>query len=177
MTNIFAENSHSNFSWSGLGDIKAGRPNMGDQVPVEVYRILEYSMFDVLVHKLGLEQAQAIFRESGRKAGLEFAKNALNLQTDLDSFLAQLAEKMLVLKMGVVRVEKLDRHEGTFVITIEEDLDCSGLPVTGEVVCNYDEGFLSGIAEAYNQKAYLVREVDCWATGNRACRFEGKPVQ
>jgi predicted hydrocarbon binding protein len=177
MANIFADSSHSNFSWSKLGDIKVGRPNLGDQVPVAVYRILEYSMFDVLVHKLGLEQAQELFREAGHKAGLEFARHALNLQADVDSFLAELAEKMLLLKMGVVRVEKLNRDQETFVITVEEDLDCSGLPVSGEVVCNYDEGFLAGIAEAYNQKTFLVREIDCWASGDRVCRFEGKPVK
>jgi predicted hydrocarbon binding protein len=72
---------------------------------------------------------------------------------------------------------KTGPHQETFVITVEEDLDCSGLPVSGEVVCNYDEGFLAGIAEAYNQKTFLVREVDCWASGDRVCRFEGKPVK
>jgi predicted hydrocarbon binding protein len=177
VANIFEENSHSNFAWSKLGDIKAGRPNMGDQVPVLVYRVLEYSMFDVLAHKFGLEQAQEVFRAAGHKAGTEFAHHVLDLQADLETFVAQLAEKLLALKMGVVRVEKLDREDGSFVITVGEDLDCSGLPVTGEVVCNYDEGFLAGVAEAYNNKAFQVREIDCWASGDRVCRFAGKPVQ
>ena len=177
MANVFGENSHSNFSWPMLGDIKLGRPNLGDQVPVAVYRMLEYSMFDVLVHKLGLKEAQEIFRDAGFKSGLEFANNVLDLQADVDSFVAQLAEKMMAMKMGVARIEKLDRKDGSFVITVEEDLDCSGLPVTGEVVCNYDEGFLAGIAESYNRKHYQVREVDCWASGDRVCRFEGKPIE
>ena len=99
------------------------------------------------------------------------------MQADVDSFVAQLAEKMMAMKMGVARIEKLDRKDGSFVITVEEDLDCSGLPVTGEVVCNYDEGFFAGIAEAYNKIDYRVREIDCWASGDRVCRFAGEPVK
>lgn len=177
MDNIFKSSSHTNFDWSKLGDIKAGRPNLGPDVPVVVYRTFEYAMFDVLAHKFGLETTQVLFRDAGHKAGTEFAENVLNLQADVDSFLAELAEKLLAMKIGIVRVEKLNREDGSFVVTVGEDLDCSGLPVTGEVVCNYDEGFLAGIAESYNRKRYQVREVDCWASGDRVCRFEGKPIE
>ena len=63
------------------------------------------------------------------------------------------------MKMELARIEKLDRKDGSFVITVEEDLDCSGLPVTGEVVCNYDEGWgFAGIAETYNKIDYRVRD-------------------
>ena len=51
------------------------------------------------------------------------------------------------------------------------------LPVTNETVCNYDEGFIAGILEAYTGKKYDVREVDCWASGDRVCRFSGVVVQ
>ena len=58
-----------------------------------------------------------------------------------------------------------------------EDLDCSGIPVTNETVCIYDEGFFSGILGAYTGKQYDVREIDCWANGNRICRFRGVVIQ
>jgi len=63
------------------------------------------------------------------------------------------------------------------VLTVEEDLDCSGLPVTGDQVCNYDEGFLSCVLKEYMGKDYLVKEVDCWASGVRVCRFEANVDQ
>jgi predicted hydrocarbon binding protein len=71
-------------------------------------------------------------------------------------------------------MEKLDNETGEIVLTVGEDLDCSGLPVTGETVCSYDEGFLAGVLEAYTGTAYNVREVDCWASGARVCRFKGR---
>jgi predicted hydrocarbon binding protein len=59
----------------------------------------------------------------------------------------------------------------------DEDLDCSGLPITNETICNYDEGFIAGILNAYTGKTYEVRELDCWANGDRVCRFHGTVVQ
>jgi hypothetical protein len=60
---------------------------------------------------------------------------------------------------------------------VSEDLDCSGLPVTDETVCDYDEGFLMGILKEYSGKDYSVKEIDCWSSGDRVCRFEIKPVE
>lgn len=45
------------------------------------------------------------------------------------------------------------------------------LPVLGETVCNYDEGFIAGVLSTYSGKMYTAVEVDCWATGDRVCRF------
>jgi predicted hydrocarbon binding protein len=59
------------------------------------------------------------------------------------------------------------------VLTVGQDLDCSGLPMTNETVCFYDEGFIAGILETYTGKKYDVREIDCWANGDRVCRFQG----
>jgi uncharacterized protein len=40
----------------------------------------------------------------------------------------------------------------------------------------YDEGFISGILKAYSGRDFRVREVDCWATGDRVCRFDVKAL-
>ncbi|HBR02735.1 MAG TPA: 4-vinyl reductase, partial [Ruminiclostridium sp.] len=58
-----------------------------------------------------------------------------------------------------------------FILTVSEDLDCSGLPATGETVCNYDEGLIMGILEAYTSRQFTVKEVNCWSTGDWTCRF------
>ena len=56
-------------------------------------------------------------------------------------------------------------------MTVDEDLDCSGLPDTDEQICVYDEGFIQGILEAFTGKFFDVEEVDCWCAGSRTCRF------
>ena len=70
-------------------------------------------------------------------------------------------------------MEAFDSKTGNLVLTVGQDLDCSGLPITNETVCFYDEGFISGILETYTGRKYDVREVDCWANGDRVCRFNG----
>lgn len=175
MKNIFLdeEDSHYKFSWHKLGDIDYGRPNLGGVVPVAVYRLLEYSLNNVLHDEFGAEKADELFRKAGYLAATEFAHNCLPLEAELDKFLLALQDKLLKLKIGILRVESADLQKGEFTITVHEDLDCSGLPPTHEVVCNYDEGFIEGILEAYFKKKFVVREVDCWSKGDRVCRFKG----
>lgn len=172
MQNPFMEQGqHHFFSWNKLGNIKEGRGDLGEEVPVLVYRLMEYCMNHVLAAEYGTEQANNLFRKAGYLAGSEFAKNVLDLSLDLDAFVAHLQGVLKTEKIGILRVEQLDEQDGTIVLTVAQDLDCSGLPPTNEVVYNYDEGFLSGILEAYTTKRYVVREIDCWASGDRVCRF------
>jgi len=61
-----------------------------------------------------------------------------------------------------------------FTLTVAEDLDCSGLPVFQETICTYDEGFISGLLSEYTGREFDVKEVDCWCSGDRVCRFDVK---
>jgi uncharacterized protein len=159
------------FCWSDLGDIEAGRPNLGSMTPVAVYRMMQYSIRAVLMADLGVGVGRETLVKAGKLAGLEFCKNVLNRDLSFDDFLSDLGEKLKALKVGVIRVEKSDPESLTFVLTVSEDLDCSGLPISDETVCDYDEGFLAGIMTAYTGVEFEAREVDCWASGARVCRF------
>jgi predicted hydrocarbon binding protein len=84
---------------------------------------------------------------------------------------AELHRVLPDLGVGILRVEKSDVENGQFVITASEDLDCSGLPQTGDSICTYDEGFIAALLESYTGLPFIVKEVDCWCTGARTCRF------
>lgn len=150
---------------------EGSRGNLGEELPVIVYRLLEYSLKDELIKRFGKETQIDIFRQAGRKAGEYFAKKLLDMNLPLDQFVSQLQAKMQEMKIGVLRIEDVDEESGRIILTVAEDADCSGLPVLGETVCNYDEGFISGILSLYSGKPYTAVEVDCWATGDRVCRF------
>ncbi|MDD3219999.1 MAG: 4-vinyl reductase [Lachnospiraceae bacterium] len=177
MANIFEENSHRNFTWEKLGDIRKGRQNLGEEVPVILYRLMEYTINDVLSKEMGAEKANDIFRKAGYLAGTEFTRNVMDTTLGLDEFVASLQQTLIDLKMGILRIEQYDENTGEFTLTVGEDLDCSGLPLSNEVVCNYDEGLLQGVMETYTGKDYQVREIDCWATGDRVCRFRGNVLE
>jgi uncharacterized protein len=165
------ERSGYRFEWKDLGNIEQGRPNLGTTTAVAVYRLMEYTLRDVLITKYGVQAANEIIVEAGKLAGSEFCKNMLNTSLDLDNFIADLQQKLKDLNIGILRIESADLENMQFVLTVSEDLDCSGLPLLGETVCDYDEGFIAGILNTYTNKEFDVKEIDCWASGERTCRF------
>jgi len=174
--NVFKDDARKAFKWDSLGDIKNGRGDLGEEMPVVVYRLMQFTLLDALSSEMGLEKANHYFRNAGFLAGTEFAKNVLDLGLDFDAFISHIQEALRTLKIGILRMEFFNPEDGEIILTVAEDLDCSGLPITNESVCVYDEGFISGILETYTGKKYNVRETDCWATGDRVCRFKGTPV-
>ena len=173
MENVFEKKrDHGTFSWTDLSNIKKGRGSLGEDMPVLVYRLMQYTMVDVLTRELGREKANHFLKEAGYLAGMEFTRNVLDLKVDFDTFVANLQKTLMDLKIGILRMESVSEDAKEITLTVAEDLDCSGLPITGESVCDYDEGFISGILTVYTGKSYQVREIDCWATGDRVCRFQ-----
>jgi predicted hydrocarbon binding protein len=166
-----------NFKWEDLGDISEGRPNQGGESSVVAYRLMQYTFRDVFSKEIGKQKTVKQFIKAGALAGREFCRNILDTSLPFGEFIAGLQEKLLALKIGILRIEEADEENLQFVLTVSEDLDCSGLPIFGETVCDYDEGFIAGVLEEYTGKKFRVKEVDCWATGDRTCRFKVAPIE
>ncbi len=164
------------FSWGLIGDIEIGRPNLGNSTRVEVYRLMQFTLRDTIEQKLGTIESDKIFYNSGKIAGKEFYKNMVEPTNDLDDFLNQIKQLLIVLGIGILRVENIDMENGNLTFTISEDLDCSGLPELKYEICTYDEGFISGLLESFSGIKFKVKEVDCWCTGERTCRFNANIV-
>ena len=160
-----------NFSWDQLGDIEEGRPSLGQLTSVTVYRLMQYTMRAVLEKIYGDEQTRELLRQAGRLAGQEFCKNELDITLPFNKFVARLHDKLVELSVGILKLEKSDIENMSFMATVSEDLDCSGLPIKGVTVCDYDEGFIEGIFNVYTNREFTVKEIDCWTTGERTCRF------
>ena len=172
--NIFMKKrKHSDFDWKIMEGIEEGRGDLGTEMPVLLYRLMQYTLLEDLTKHYGLDQANEHFRAAGFRAGYEYAKNVLNLDVEFNVFVSNLQESLRELKVGILRMEAFEPDTGRIVLTVGQDLDCSGLPITNENVCVYDEGFIAGILEAYTGKKYEVKEIDCWASGDRTCRFSG----
>ena len=164
------------FSWDLLGDIELGRPNLGNTTRLEVYRLMQFCFRDVLEQRFGVQAADDLFYEAGKLAGAEFAAHLLSKPEELGDFVAELQRVLREMGIGILRVEKADPERGEFVVTVSEDLDCSGLPESGESVCVFDEGFIAALLESYTGRRFVVKEVDCWCTGDRTCRFTAAVV-
>lgn len=167
------KNIDKKIEWIELRDISTARQNLGAAIPLYIYRLAMFSIKNELaIHFEELEVIKFL-QKAGYRAGVEYTKHMLNTHLPFDKFLSELQVKLEESKIGILRIESLNNQTGDIVLTISEDADCSGMPITGETICNYDEGFLSGILSTYSQKDYIVKEVDCWANGARVCRFQG----
>lgn len=159
------------FSWELLGNIDEGRPNLGRNTRLEVYRLMQFCFRDVIEQEVGTEKTDRIFYNAGKLAGQEFYKHVLGDINDFDSFVKQLQAVLKDMGIGILRIEKADLEAGSFILTVSEDLDCSGLPELDYEICTYDEGFIAALMESFTGRKFKVREVDCWCTGDRTCRF------
>ncbi len=172
-----AEARKYKFSWDLLGDIATGRPNLGPNARLEVYRLMQYAFRDVMEQNMGTEKTDQLFYEAGHLAGVEFYKNFFSNIKDFNSFIKSLQEKLSDLGIGILRIEEADMEKGAFVMTVSEDLDCSGLPELDYEICTYDEGFIAGLLESFTGCTFKVKEVDCWCTGDRTCRFTAEVIK
>lgn len=164
------------FDWSMLGDLDKGRPNLGPMTSVLAYRLLQFSLRDLLIREFGAERTREMFIRTGEIAGRQFYRNVLTKKDNFDEFMADLKRTLKDLNMGILEVESADLETLTFTLTLSEDLDCSGLPNYNEEICTYDEGFLHGILSEHTGKLFIVTEVDCWCSGDKLCRFTVKPA-
>jgi hypothetical protein len=130
----------------------------------------------VLERRFGTQQTDEIFYAAGKLAGQEFYRHALGSIADFDEFVQRLQVVLREMGIGVLRIEKADLANGALILTVSEDLDCSGLPELDYEICIYDEGFIAALLESFTGKQFRVKEVDCWCTGDRTCRFNAEVV-
>ena len=165
------------FEWTMLGNVTLGRPNLGTTTEVSIYRLMQFTLRDILIKEFGVDAADRIFYEAGRTAGIHFYEKLITKRGAFHEFVEDFQEMLRTMRVGILRVEKADLENRTFTITVAEDLDCSGLPVCDEEICTYDEGFLSGVFFAHTHEEFNVKEINCWCSGDRVCRFDVKPAR
>jgi uncharacterized protein len=153
-----------------------GRPNLGSKTDVAVYRLMQFTLRNELIKEFGVAATDNVFYQAGKTAGAHFFEKLITRRGEFHEFIEDLQEILRTLGVGILRIEKADLENLAFTITVAEDLDCSGLPVCDEEICTYDEGFIAGLLSAYANREFTVKEVDCWCSGDRVCRFDVKLV-
>ncbi|MBF0230926.1 MAG: 4-vinyl reductase, partial [Desulfamplus sp.] len=55
------ERNESMFDWSMIGDIAEGRPNLGGTMDVAVYRLMQFTLRDVIIQEFDTEIAEKLY--------------------------------------------------------------------------------------------------------------------
>ena len=77
--NIFMEDQKPLSFEQYLQYDEKSRSNLGETLPVLVYRMLEYSLREELYRRFGKDEQIDIFRKAGQRSGEYFARNMLHL--------------------------------------------------------------------------------------------------
>lgn len=165
------------FDWSHLGDIKLGRPNLGANTTVAMYRLMQFTLRDAAIKHTDPEMAARIFYDAGFNAGSALYENMIVPVADFNELVKKLQHLLQDLNVGILRIEEADLENLKFTLTVSEDLDCSGLPMHEDAICTFDEGLIAGIFETFTGIRFHVKEVDCWCTGDRTCRFKASAIR
>ncbi len=163
------------FDLRRLGGINIGKILPNETIPASVYRLFQCSIRGILNDRYGNGEMAEAFIDSGRIAGRIFAKANLDLSLPFERFISQLERSFIISKLGILKVEKVDKLTNSLTVAIGEDLECSGAQVLEETICRYDEGFIAGILYEYTKRDFVVTEVDCRGTGSDVCRFRATP--
>ncbi|MFH0879865.1 MAG: V4R domain-containing protein [Lentisphaerota bacterium] len=170
------ERTEFKFEWSHLGDIDKGRPQLGSYTNVAIYRLMQFTLRDACIKHTDVATTSRIFYDAGFNAGRAIYENMLGHPAEFNEFAQKLRELLEAFSVGLLNFEEADLETMSFKLTISEDLDCSGVPEQKESICTFDEGFIAALLESFTGVKFIVKEVDCWCTGNNTCRFEAKPA-
>lgn len=132
------------------------RTKLGANIPLTTFRLLR------------LHGMQEIFGDSAGPALYMVGKSiggSVEVKT-VEDFLELVKE----LKIGIPSIEH--RSERAIIIKMLECMTCSGLPITGELFCNFESGFIAGALEKILERKVKSTQTKSCSHGDGYCQFE-----
>ncbi len=131
--------------------------------PFEFFRLIFHTLrislltqgvdIDPILHEAGLKVGEALY---------EKVKDP-----NMEIFLGNIASFWETHSLGSVEVKTLN----PLTISVQDCFECSGLPYLGRPACAFDSGILESLFSLYKEEEAKVKETECYALGDKACRF------
>ncbi len=139
-----------------LEDIsKTDRPTLGDEVPVEVFRLLRIiGMYSILGEGSGYTLYLA-----GKELGVEF-----DIKT-----VEGLATLLRKLKIGIMTV--VESSDNKIIVRLDECITCAGLPDIGKMICHFEGGIIAGAMEKIMKRPTKGVQTKSHTSGFDHCEF------
>jgi len=148
------------FHWDLVSNILDSRQNLGKYVDLEMYRLMQFTLRDILEERFGSEIVDEAFYAAGMKAGRAFYAHKIHPVSSPEEFARKTQEALNDEGIGVLRFVEALFGEEKIVLTVDEDVDCSGLSELDYELCIYDEGFISALVNSYTQHEWAAQETD-----------------
>lgn len=131
------------------------RPKFGNMVPLELFRTIRLIGLHDSLPMNGKSTTNVIGKEIGKSLPVEKLDDILKIYEDL--------------RIGKPIV--LEQTDKKIIIKMEECF-CSGLPETGDFVCDLEGAMLEGALHKITNKQVKVKETKCNVHGDSHCEYE-----
>jgi predicted hydrocarbon binding protein len=141
------------------------RPVLGSDIPLLIFRVFRHFSAGYVEEVLG-RGAAVVFQNGGRELGKE--AGTMLYKPDATEYLREVVNFVKDSKIGLLQIREVS---GTrLVVDLDECITCAGMTPIGKRICQFEVGFVAGVAEVLIKKKPKASETKCNANGEGTCQ-------
>jgi len=141
------------------------RPVLGSDIPLLVFRVFRHFSAAYVEEVLG-RGATVVFQNGGRELGKE--AGAMLYKPDATDYLREVVNFVKDSKIGLLQVREVS--DKLLVVDLDECITCAGMAPIGKRICQFEVGFVAGVAEVLIKKKPKAFESKCNANNEGTCQ-------
>ena len=144
---------------------KTQRPVLGNDIPLLVFRVFRHFSAGYVEEVMG-RGAAVVFQNGGRELGKE--AGAMIWKPDPTEYLREVCQFVRDSRIGLLYPREVT--DKLLVVDLDECITCAGMANIGKRVCQFEVGFVAGVAEVLVKKKTKAVETKCNANGEGTCQ-------
>jgi predicted hydrocarbon binding protein len=144
---------------------KSDRPVLGNDIPLLVFRVFRHFSASYVEEVLG-RGAAVVFQNGGRELGKE--AGAMLWKPDPTEYLREVCQFVRDSRIGLLQPREVS--DTRLVVDLDECITCAGMANIGKRICQFEVGFVAGVAEVLIKRKPKAFETKCNANGEGTCQ-------
>ena len=144
---------------------KTHRPVLGSDIPLLVFRVFRHFSAGYVEEVMG-RGAAVVFQNGGRELGRE--AGAMIWKPDPTEYLREVCQFVRDSRIGLLYPREVS--DKLLVVDLDECITCAGMANIGKRICQFEVGFVAGVAEVLIKKKPRAVETKCNANGEGTCQ-------
>lgn len=144
---------------------KTDRPILGNDIPILVFRVFRHFSAGYVEEVLG-RGAAVVFQNGGRDLGRE--AGTMLYKPDPTEYLKEVCQFVRDSRIGILQPREVS--DKLLVVDLDECITCAGMTPIGKRICQFEVGFVAGVAEVLIKRKPKAYETKCNANGEGTCQ-------
>ncbi len=129
---------------------KTDRPVLGGDIPILVFRVFRHFSAGYVEEVLGREAGTMLYK------------------ADPEEYLREVCQFVRDSRIGILQVREASAR--LLVVDLDECITCAGMDSIGKRICQFEVGFVAGVAEVLIKRKPKAYETKCNANGEGTCQ-------